>query len=195
MNRVGPRWVFGAAVALGLAGCNNVVVEQQSNGSPPVDKQAAWSPPSVVDFPEAPQSLVFSGQLAAQVSTAQPTSCAWGTGPSGPVYAYSAYFAAGDSSFWFTVSTDPKAEPYKGPGTYHPHATLATVGQYGPAQAAYEGSVKFVVIQDPLTGRVPEGSKSPNTGTVDGILNDAQGHAVRVSGGWTYVPSMLTGPG
>jgi hypothetical protein len=195
MHRVAPRWVFGAAIALGLAGCNNVVVEQQSNGSPPIDKRSTWSPPSVVDFPEAPQSLVFSGQLAAQVSIAQPTACAGGIGPSGPVYAYSAYFAAGGSSFWFTVSTDPKTQPYRGPGTYHPHAVLDTVSRNGPAQAGYEGDVKFVVIRDPLTGRVPQGPNSPNTGTVDGILSDAQGRAVQVSGGWTCVPSMLTGPG
>lgn len=195
MHRVTRRWVFGAAIALGLAGCGNVVVEQQSNGSAPIDKQAAWSPPSVADFPEAPQSLVFSGWLTAYVSTAQPTACAWGTGPSGPVYAYSAYFDAGATSYWFSVSTDPSAEPYRGPGTYHPHAMLATVGQYGPAQAGYRGDVKFVVIQDPLAGRVPQGPKSPNTGTVDGTLNDAQGHTVHVSGGWTCVPSMMTGPG
>jgi hypothetical protein len=195
VNRVALRWLFGAFMVLGLAGCNNVVVQQQSSGSPPIDKQATWSPPSVVDFPEAPQSLVFSGQLAADVSTAQPTACAWGTGPSGPVYAFSAYFDAGGSSFWFTISTDPKTEPYEGPGTYHPHATLATVGPYGPAQADYEGSVKFVVSHDPLAGRLPEGPKSPNTGTVEGILSDAQGYAVQVSGGWTCVPSMFTGPG
>ena len=146
-------------------------------------------------FPEAPQSLVLSGQLAAQVSTAQPTSCAWGTGPSGPLYEYSAYSEAAGGSFEFTVTTDPKAEPYRGPGTYHPHATLDRVGQLGPAQPGYQGYVRFVVPNDPLSGRVPGCARSPNTGSVDGTLKDSQGRMVSVSGGWTCAPSMLTGPG
>jgi hypothetical protein len=115
-------------------------------------------------------------------------------GPPGRAYTYGVYFEAAGGSFGFTVSTEPKVEPYTGPGTYHAHATLDRLGQLGPAQH-YQGDVVFVVTLDPLTGRVPGGAKSPNTGTVDGSLRDPQGRMVSVSGGWTCVPSMLTGPG
>jgi hypothetical protein len=177
--------VFGAFVTLGLPGCSSVA---------PVDYQP--KPPTVADFPEAPQSLVFSGQLTVQVSTARPFGCASAIGPSGPLYEYGAdFYDAAGGLFQFTVLTDPKAEPYRGPGTYHPRATLIAPSANGKRPTDYEGKVRFVVIHDPLTGRLPQGPRSPNTGTVEGILSDAQGYAVQVSGGWTCVPSMLTGPG
>ena len=183
MNRVAPRWALGAAVALGVAGCSSAA---------PV----ASSPPSVADFPAAPQSLLISGQVTLQVSTARPVGCGSAIGPSGPLYEYSAdFYDAAGGYFLFTVLTDPKAEPYRGPGTYHTRAMLIAPSANGKWPAEYQGSVKFVVSHDPLTGRLPEGPKSPNTGTVEGILSDAQGYAVQVSGGWTCVPSMFTGPG
>jgi hypothetical protein len=110
------------------------------------------------------------------------------------VYEYTIYFEAGGGGFEFTAFTNPRVEPYKGPGKYRAHAWLVTVGPLGPP-TGYEGDLRFDVSQDPLTGRVPGGAKSPNVGTVDGSLKDAHGRTVSVSGGWTCVPSMLSGPG
>lgn len=185
MNPSKTRWLFGALTALVLAGCNSTA---------PFGDRTNGSAPNLIDFPEAPQSLVFSGQFGTQVSTGQPTSCGWGTGPTGPVYGYTVYFEAGDGLLVFNISTNPGVEPYKGPGIYHAHASLVTVGPHGPP-TGYEGVLTFVVSQDPLTGRVPGGDRSPNTGTVNGAFKDTHGHAVNVSGGWTCVPSQLTGPG
>ena len=185
MNPSSRRWLFGAVSALVLAGCNSAA---------PVADRTNGPAPNLIDFPEAPQSLVFSGQFAAQVSTGRPTSCGSSIGPSGPLYEYSVNFGAGSGFSQFTISTHPGVEPYKGPGLYHAHASLVTGAPSGHA-TDYEGDLWFVVAQDPLSGRVPGGLKSPNIGTVDGALKDAQGHAISVSGGWTCVPGMALGPG
>jgi hypothetical protein len=185
MNRSEPRWLFGAVTALVLTACSS---------SAPVADQTSGSTPGLHDFPDAPQALVFTGSFAAQVSIGQPTSCGYAIGPSGPLYQYSVGFEGAGGHSEFTVSTNPGLEPYKGPGLYHAHASLVTGGPNGPP-TDYEGGLRFVVTQDPLTGRLPQGVKSPNTGAVDGDLKDARGRTVSVSGGWTCVPSMFTGPG
>jgi hypothetical protein len=188
MNRSEARWLCGAVTALVLTACNSSApVADRTNGS-------TGSTPSLNDFPEAPQALVFTGHFAAQVSIGQPTSCGYAIGPSGPLYGYTVGFEAGDGHSEFTVLTNPRVEPYKGPGLYHAHASLSTVVPNGP-RTVYEGDLKFVVTQDPLTGRLQGGVKSPNTGAVDGALKDTLGRTVSVSGGWTCVPSMFTGPG
>lgn len=174
-------------VALLVAGCG--VVEPAHNTS------HGGNAPSPNDFPEASQSLAFSGQFQAQVSIGRPNSCGWATGPSGPLFAYGVYFTDGGHLFLFSLLTDPIADPYKGPGAYKAHASLARVGPDGHASTEYQGDITLVVKQDPTSARAPGGDQSPNTGSVDGVLHDRQGRAVGVTGGWTCVPGLLLGPG
>ena len=170
-------------VGCGAASAGREAQPGDARPSGAVGKGQALQP---TDFPQAPQSLVFRGQISALVSVGRPSSCGSGSGPNGPVvFGYGVYFQAGDQWFLFNVITDGTANAYKGPGAYRSHAWLRTVGSERPATPGYLGDITLTVTKDTM----------PDAGTVDGELPDDAGHLVSVSGGWTCQWGPQLGPG
>jgi hypothetical protein len=148
--------------------------------------QGKGGPQRPTDFAPSPQTLVFSGSLAQQVSSGRPNSCGWGGGPTGPEFGYGLYFQIGQDWYLFSTSTDATIEPYKGPGTYSAHAWLWSTTPGELNALGYQGTVQLVVATD----------RPPDTGTVSGSLQSTNASApVVVNGGWTCTPGPQLGPG
>lgn len=166
--------------AFWLAACS-----PPASGNPPSTaafNQPKGQPLSPVDFPAAPQSLSFSGNLNASVSSGRPQSCGFGSGPDNfMVFSYALYFQVGSSWYRFGADTDYGSGPYYGPGTYSARGSLDPIDGTGPR---YQGRVQLVVRSD----------QPPDAGTVDGTLTTLDGGRVKVTGGWTCSPGPELGP-
>ena len=146
--------------------------------------------PSPTDFPAADESLTIGGSMTANITTARPTSCGFGTGPSGTIFAFAAYFQLGDTWFLLDFFTNTMVEQYSGPGTYEAIGSLYTVGPNGPNNLLYKGTVQLTVTSDRHAG-----SAGSVSGTLTGLEVIAPQSQVMVSGAWTCVWGPSLGPG
>ena len=144
-------------------------------------------PFQATDYAEARQSLVFTGDVTANVSVGRPTSCGAGRGSSGSLFAFGLLFQVGDQWISFDAYTNPAVREYTNPGAYAAIARMGTVGVDGPGAPKYGGDVTLSITK--------VGFNSPDTGTVSGRLRDSVGHIEIVRGGWTCVWSPQLGPG
>jgi hypothetical protein len=155
----------------------------------PAPNAKAGTGPSPTDYPAADESLTLSGSLTANITTGRPSSCGFGTGPSGAIFAFATYFQSANTWYWLGFYSDPSAKQYSGPGTYTAIGSLYEVGANGPDNVLYKGTVQLTVTSD---GR-------PDTGSVNGTLTGLEVIApqsqVTVSGSWTCTLGPNLGPG
>jgi len=142
--------------------------------------------PKPTDFPVAPESLTLDGFLTTTLTSGRPSQCGIGTGPSGTIIAFGAYFQV--DGVWYSLSfySDPALRQYSGSGTYTAIAAL-----YGPTQRLYSGTVQLTVIADHYPGPY-NGSVH---GTLDRVGTTTQQPHLSVSGTWTCTPGPMLGPG
>jgi hypothetical protein len=190
---VGRR--FGAALAAllivpSLIACGASQIGPAPAASKPSSSASATDgkgrPFQAADYPEAPQSLVFTGDVTANVSVGRPTSCGSGVG-SGSLFAFGLLFRAGDQWISFDAYTNPAVKQYTKPGKYAAIARMGAVGPDGPGAPKYQGDITLTVTK--------ESFDSPDTGTVSGRRSDGGAGVETVSGGWTCVRSPQLGPG
>jgi len=68
--------------------------------------------PAPTDFAAADQSLTLSGSLTANITTARPSSCGFGSGPNGALFDFAAYFQVGDTWYLIDFFTNTSAKQY-----------------------------------------------------------------------------------
>jgi hypothetical protein len=145
--------------------------------------------PAPTDFPAADQSLALSGSLTANITTARPSSCGFGSGPNGALFDFGAYFQVGDTWYLIDFFTNTSVKQYSGPGTYEAIGSLYSVGSNGPTNLLFKGTAQLTVTSD----------RRPDAGSVSATLNGVEviGSQSRltVSGGWTCTPGPNLGPG
>jgi hypothetical protein len=155
----------------------------------PAPRAKGGAGPLPTDFPAADESLTLSGSLAANITTARPSSCGFGAGPNGALFDFAAYFQSGNDWYLIDVFTNTSAKQYSGPGTYEGIGSLWSVGPNGPDNVLFKGTVQLTVTKD----------SRPDAGNVTGTLNgtDKPGSLARltVSGSWTCSPGSSLGPG
>jgi hypothetical protein len=155
----------------------------------PAPRAKGGSGPLPTDFPAADESLSLSGSLAANITTARPSSCGFGSGPSGALFDFAAYFQVGTDWYLIDFFTNTSAKQYSGPGTYEAIGSIWSVGPNGPDNVLFKGNMQLTVTKD----------SRPDAGTVTGTLNgtDKPGSTARltVSGSWTCSPGPSLGPG
>jgi hypothetical protein len=179
-------------LCLVLAACGHAanVGSQPTRLSSPAavaDVAGKGRPQQPTDFPAAPQSLTFSGDIRAAVNSGRPNSCGAGSGPDRVlIFAYGLYFQIDQKWVLLSTSTDRTTQPYKGPGVYTARAWLWSIDAKGLRGLEYQGTVQLAVTRD----------QPPDAGTVSGELRSAAGNGlVTVNGGWTCTPGQQLGPG
>jgi len=155
----------------------------------PAPNANAGTGPSPTDFPAADESLTLSGSLTANITTARPSSCGFGSGPNGALFDFGTYFQVGDTWYLIDFFTDTSVKQYSGPGTYEAIGSLYSVGSNGPTNLLFKGTAQLTVTSD----------RRPDAGSVSATLNGVEviGSQSRltVSGGWTCTPGPSLGPG
>ena len=140
--------------------------------------------PAPTDFPAADQSLTLSGSLTANITTARPSSCGFGSGPNGALFDFAAYFQVGDTWYLIDFFTNTSAKQYSGPGTYEAIGSL-----YSGGNLLFKGTAQLTVSSD----------RRPDAGSVSATLNGVEvvGSPKRltVGGSWACSPGPNLGPG
>ena len=186
---------FGAALAAlvlapSLIGCGASPIGPAPLANNPSPSASATDgkgrPFQATDYPEARESLVFTGDVTTHVSVGRPTSCGSGSGSSGSLFAFGLLFQVGNQWISFDAYTNPAVREYTKPGEYAAIGRMGTVGADGPGAPRYQGDISLTVTKD--------GINLPRAGTVKGRLSDGAGGVETVSGGWTCVWNPELGP-
>ena len=156
----------------------------------PAPNAKAGTGPSPTDFPAAVESLTLSGSLTANITTGRPSSCGSGSGPSGAIFDFAAYFQSGATWYWIQFYSDPSVKQYSGPGTYTAVGSLYVVGPNGPNNVLYKGTVQLTVSSDARAA-----SAGNVSGTLTGLEVISPQSQVNVSGSWTCSWGPNLGPG
>jgi hypothetical protein len=131
----------------------------------------------------------LSGSLTANITTGRPSSCGFGTGPSGAILAFATYFQSGDTWYLLDIFSNTSVKQNSGPGTYEAIGSLYAVGPNGPTNLLFKGTAQLTVTSD----------RRPDAGSVSGRLSGVEviGSQSRptVSGSWTCSPGPALGPG
>lgn len=153
--------------------------------NPVSGKKGVPFPPT--GYPAATEAITFEGAFSSSISSANPSACGSGTGPSGTVFAFAMWFQVDQAWYLAAFTTDPAVRQYMGPGTYNIKASLYPQG----GDAIFTGPVQLTVVSDRRPG--------PQTGSVRGTLSwtgsSAQPVTVNVSGNWNCTWSQQLGPG
>jgi hypothetical protein len=170
------NWATGSAPSQSAAAAKSSMAAQLS--ATPSD----GLPQFATRFPEAPQSLRLSGAISAQIASARPSSCGFGSGPDNvTLFEFAGYMQAGSRWYFLTLDTDKTSRPYRGPGTYSARANLRPTDASEPQ---YSGMVLLTVSSD----------SSPDGGKVSGTITSGGGSSLTLTGGWTCSPGGELGP-
>ncbi len=146
--------------------------------------------PAPTDFAASDEALTLSGSMTANITTARPSSCGSGAGPSGSIFEFAAYFQSGTTWYWIQLYSDPSVNQYRIPGTYTALGSLYSVGTNGPNNVLYKGEVQLTVTSD---------ARAASAGTVSGTLTGLEVIApqsqVTLGGSWKCVWGPNLGPG
>jgi hypothetical protein len=168
---------------------SGAVVKIPVNIPAPTAKSGFW--PAPTDFPASDEALTLSGSMTANITTARPSSCGSGAGPSGAIFEFAAYFQSGSTWYWLQFYSDPSLKQYTAPGTYTGLGSLYQVGASGPNNVLYKGTVQLTVASE-ARAAASAGSVS---GTLTGLEVIAPQSQVTLGGSWKCVWGPNLGPG